>query len=117
MKPEKAKALRCAIYTRVSTEHGLEQEFNSLQNQREAAEAYVKSQAHEGWRLLPPRYDDGVTRARRWSDLPSSSSCPTSVQGRSMWLWWSTRWTASRVRWPTSPSWSCSMRMACRSCR
>ncbi|MBV9076988.1 MAG: recombinase family protein [Methylobacteriaceae bacterium] len=51
--------VRCAIYTRVSTEHGLEQEFNSLENQREAAEAYVKSQAHEGWRLLPARYDDG----------------------------------------------------------
>ena len=52
-------ALRCAIYTRVSTEHGLEQEFNSLDNQREAAEAYVRSQAHEGWRCLPERYDDG----------------------------------------------------------
>jgi site-specific DNA recombinase len=51
--------LRCAIYTRVSTEHGLEQEFNSVDNQREAAEAYVRSQAHEGWRLLPERYDDG----------------------------------------------------------
>ena len=43
----------------MSTEHGLEQEFNSLDNQREAAEAYIKSQAHEGWRLLPARYDDG----------------------------------------------------------
>jgi site-specific DNA recombinase len=53
------QSLRCAIYTRVSTEHGLEQEFNSLDNQREAAEAYVKSQAHEGWRLMPGRYDDG----------------------------------------------------------
>src|SRR5918998_1874513 len=59
MKPDRAKALRCAIYTRVSTEHGLEQEFNSLDNQREASEAYVKSQAHEGWRALPARYDDG----------------------------------------------------------
>jgi site-specific DNA recombinase len=54
-----AKTLRCAIYTRVSTENGLEQEFNSLDNQREAAEAYIRSQAHEGWRLLPQRYDDG----------------------------------------------------------
>ena len=51
--------LRCAIYTRVSTDAGLEQEFNSLDNQREAAEAYIKSQAHEGWRCLPTRYDDG----------------------------------------------------------
>jgi site-specific DNA recombinase len=54
-----AHPLRCAIYTRVSTEHGLEQEFNSLENQREAAEAYIKSQAHEGWRCLATRYDDG----------------------------------------------------------
>jgi DNA invertase Pin-like site-specific DNA recombinase len=51
--------LRCAIYTRVSTEHGLEQEFNSLDNQREASESYVKSQAHEGWKLIRNRYDDG----------------------------------------------------------
>ncbi len=49
-----AKTLRCAIYTRVSTEHGLEQEFNSLDNQREAAEAYIKSQGHVGpWTALP----------------------------------------------------------------
>jgi site-specific DNA recombinase len=41
-------SLRCAIYTRVSTEHGLEQEFNSLDNQWEASEAYIKSQSHEG---------------------------------------------------------------------
>ncbi|WP_238240888.1 recombinase family protein, partial [Methylobacterium isbiliense] len=54
-----SKPLRCAIYTRKSTEAGLEQAFNSLDNQREAAEAYIKSQAHEGWRLLPESYDDG----------------------------------------------------------
>jgi site-specific DNA recombinase len=60
MKHEERKpSLRCAIYTRVSTENGLEQEFNSLDNQREASEAYVKSQAHEGWRLIQIRYDDG----------------------------------------------------------
>ena len=60
MRSEKPKAtLRCAIYTRVSTEHGLEQEFNSLDNQREASEAYVKSQAHEGWKLIRTHYDDG----------------------------------------------------------
>jgi site-specific DNA recombinase len=51
--------LRCAIYTRVSSDAGLEQEFNSLDNQREAAAAYVKSQTHEGWRLVKDRYDDG----------------------------------------------------------
>jgi site-specific DNA recombinase len=60
VKPTNPKAsLRCAVYTRVSTEHGLEQEFNSLDNQREASEAYIKSQAHEGWRLMRDRYDDG----------------------------------------------------------
>ena len=56
--PEK-KLLRCAVYTRVSTEYGLDQEFNSLDAQRESSEAYVKSQAHEGWRLLPAQYNDG----------------------------------------------------------
>jgi DNA invertase Pin-like site-specific DNA recombinase len=55
----KTELRRCAIYTRVSTEYGLEQEFNSLDNQREASEAYVKSQAHEGWKLIRDRYDDG----------------------------------------------------------
>ena len=59
MSRDPKRLLRCAIYTRVSTEQGLEQEFNSLDTQREAAEAYIKSQAHEGWRLLPDRYDDG----------------------------------------------------------
>ena len=51
--------MRSAIYTRVSTEHGLEQDFNSLDAQREACEAYIKSQAHEGWRQVRDRYDDG----------------------------------------------------------
>jgi DNA invertase Pin-like site-specific DNA recombinase len=54
------KLLRCAIYTRKSTEHNLELEFNSLDAQREACEAYIKSQAHEGWRLIPDHYDDGA---------------------------------------------------------
>ena len=53
------KILRCAIYTRKSSDEGLEQSFNSLDAQREASEAYVKSQASEGWTLLPARYDDG----------------------------------------------------------
>src|SRR5918999_5541694 len=53
------KTLRCAIYTRKSTEEGLEQEFNSLEAQREAAEAYIASQRHAGWLVLPARYDDG----------------------------------------------------------
>src|ERR1700759_4495131 len=60
MKPQPTKKLlRCAIYTRKSTEHNLDLEFNSLDAQREACEAYIKSQAHEGWRLVRARYDDG----------------------------------------------------------
>jgi site-specific DNA recombinase len=54
------KLARCAIYTRKSTEYNLELAFNSLDAQREACEAYIKSQAHEGWRLIPGRYDDGA---------------------------------------------------------
>ncbi len=54
------KLFRCAIYTRKSTEHNLDLEFNSLDAQREACEAYIKSQAHEGWRLVPHHYDDGA---------------------------------------------------------
>jgi DNA invertase Pin-like site-specific DNA recombinase len=54
-----AKRVRCAIYTRVSTEYGLEQDFNSLDAQHDAAAAYVRSQAQEGWTLIRARYDDG----------------------------------------------------------
>src|ERR1041385_565792 len=53
------RRLRCAVYTRKSTEEGLEMEFNSLDAQREACEAYVASQKAEGWVLVPDRYDDG----------------------------------------------------------
>jgi DNA invertase Pin-like site-specific DNA recombinase len=52
-------AIRCAIYTRKSSEEGLEQSFNSLHAQREACEAYILSQRHEGWQLLANQYDDG----------------------------------------------------------
>lgn len=58
MKPP-VKTLRCALYTRKSSEEGLDQAFNSLHAQREACEAYVKSQASEGWKALPAEYDDG----------------------------------------------------------
>jgi site-specific DNA recombinase len=65
MKPHAKRAaatlplVRCAVYTRKSTEEGLEQEFNSLDAQREAAETFIRSQTHEGWACLPERYDDG----------------------------------------------------------
>ncbi len=59
MKDPSVKPVRCAIYTRVSTEQGLDQEFNSLDAQYDAASAYIKSQAHAGWTLIRSRYDDG----------------------------------------------------------
>ena len=57
--PRRKERARCAIYTRKSSEEGLEQEFNSLQAQREACEAFTASQRHEGWVCLPKAYDDG----------------------------------------------------------
>ncbi|MBR0680352.1 recombinase family protein [Roseomonas eburnea] len=59
VQPAARTGLRCAIYTRKSSEEGLEQEFNSLDAQREACEAFIRSQRHEGWTLLSTRYDDG----------------------------------------------------------
>jgi site-specific DNA recombinase len=53
------KPIRCAIYTRVSTDQGLEQDFNSLDAQYDASQAYIRSQAHAGWTLLRAKYDDG----------------------------------------------------------
>lgn len=53
------KKVRCAVYTRKSTEEGLEKEFSSLDAQRDAAEAFIRSQQHEGWAYLENRYDDG----------------------------------------------------------
>jgi DNA invertase Pin-like site-specific DNA recombinase len=59
MEPGKASSRRCAIYTRKSSEEGLEQDFNSLHAQREACESYIRSQQGEGWRLVKTAYDDG----------------------------------------------------------
>jgi site-specific DNA recombinase len=59
MNREQKTAIHCAIYTRKSSEEGLEQSFNSLDAQRESCEAFVSSQRHEGWRAMPTRYDDG----------------------------------------------------------
>jgi DNA invertase Pin-like site-specific DNA recombinase len=58
-KPIITRKLRCAVYTRKSSEEGLEQEFNSLHAQREACEAYIASQRSEGWVLVRDQYDDG----------------------------------------------------------
>ena len=51
--------IKCAVYTRKSTDEGLEKEFNTLEAQREAGENYVKSQKHQGWVLIKEHYDDG----------------------------------------------------------
>src|ERR1700751_1142770 len=59
MKTGSAKHVRCAIYPRVSTDQGLEQDFNSLDAQHDASQAYIRSQAHAGWTLLRAKYDDG----------------------------------------------------------
>lgn len=58
-KLEATKILRCAFYTRKSTEEGLDQEFNSLNAQREAGDCYIMSQRHEGWECVSTQYDDG----------------------------------------------------------
>src|SRR4051812_39366318 len=59
MTAKKPQAIRCAIYTRVSTDQGLDQEFNSLDAQYDASKAYIRSQAHAGWTQIKSRYDDG----------------------------------------------------------
>jgi site-specific DNA recombinase len=82
MKDQMAKrSLRCAIYTRVSTDQGLEQDFNSLDAQREASEAYIKSQAHEGWRLIRDHYDDGGF-SNGSMDRPALQKLLVDVQAR-----------------------------------
>ena len=57
--PRRSARVRCAVYTRKSSEEGLDQKFNSLQAQREACEAFISSQRHEGWLCLPACYNDG----------------------------------------------------------
>ena len=59
MKTVPAKPVRCAIYTRVSTDQGLDQDFNSLDAQYDASQSHIRSQAHAGWTLLRAKYDDG----------------------------------------------------------
>ena len=82
------KRIRCAVYTRKSSDEGLEQEFNSLHAQREACEAYIASQRHEGWHGLSAHYDDGGYSGEPWSALPCSAFSATSVPARST-SWWS----------------------------
>jgi hypothetical protein len=88
----RATHIRCAIYTRKSSDEGLEQEFNSLHAQREACEAFIASQRHEGWHMLSAHYDDGGFSGGTM-DRPALQCLPAiSAPARSM-SWWSTRST------------------------
>src|SRR5260370_37562306 len=81
MKPRSIRTVRCAIYTRVSTEYGLDQEFNSLDAQYDAASAYTKSQAHAGWTLIWSRYDDGGYSAGS-TDRPDLQRLLAAIRAR-----------------------------------
>jgi site-specific DNA recombinase len=75
------RKLRCAVYTRKSSEEGLEQEFNSLDAQREAGLACIQSQRAEGWVPLPDHYDDGGVSGGTWSGRRCSARCATLRPG------------------------------------
>ncbi len=79
----KPKILKCAIYTRKSSEEGLEQDFNSLHAQRESCEAYIKSQKHEGWVTLPVLYDDGGYSGGS-IERPALKKLLTDIQSRAV---------------------------------
>ena len=108
---------RCAIYTRKSSEEGLEQEFNSLAAQREACEAYIRSQQHEGWVLARPRYDDGGFSGGNL-ERPALQLLLADIRPAGSTLSSSTRSTGSRGRSPILPGWSnSSTPRLCRSSR
>ena len=81
-----SRRLRCAIYTRKSSDEGLEQAFNSLDAQREACAAFILSQKHEGWSVLPTLYDDGGYQEGHWTALPCNGFSPISPTPRWTWL-------------------------------
>ena len=110
------KLARCAIYTRKSTEHNLELAFNSLDAQREACEAYIKSQAHEGWRLIPTRYDDGAFSGASLERL-ALQQLLADVRADTIDIGWFIRSIGSPAHWLILPRLlSCSIRMPSPSC-
>ena len=115
MTTKPAKRVRCAVYTRVSTEYGLDQEFNSLDAQHEAAEAYIRSQAHDGWTLIRTRYDDGGYSGGS-TERPALQRLLADIRDRRIDIvvvYKVDRLTRSS---PTSPSWSnCSTSIPSRS--
>jgi site-specific DNA recombinase len=82
-KTAETKTVRCAIYTRKSTEEGLQQEFNSLDAQREASEAFIASQKNEGWQAIPDHYDDGGYTGGNM-DRPALRRLLAAVEARSV---------------------------------
>ena len=91
MEHAKSRTRRCAIYTRKSSEEGLEQDFNSLHAQREACEAFIKSQTGEGWRLIKTAYDDGgLSGGTMERPALQRLLARYPAETRSM-SWWSTR--------------------------
>jgi hypothetical protein len=80
-----AKRVRCAIYTRKSSDEGLNQVFNSLDAQREACAAFILSQKHEGWTVLGTQYDDGGYSGGTMERPALKRRWPTSRRARSMW--------------------------------
>ncbi len=87
MTADRPKRLRCAIYTRKSSEEGLEQAFNSLDAQREACEAYIKSQAGRAGTSSAPATTTAASRAEPWTDRRCSNCSPTSRHARSIPSW------------------------------
>ncbi len=79
--PKRTRTLRCAVYTRKSCEEGLDQDFNSLDAQRAAAEAYILSQAHAGWLCLAEHYDDGGFTGGNM-DRPALRRLMTDIEAR-----------------------------------
>lgn len=96
------KAVRCAAYTRKSSEEGLDQSFNSLHAQREACEPYILSQKHEGWKVTRTEYDDSGFSGGNM-DRPGLKRLLAASQPSASTRWSSTRWTRSPGLWPILP--------------
>jgi DNA invertase Pin-like site-specific DNA recombinase len=111
------KPVRCAIYTRVSTDQGLDQDFNSLDAQYEASQAYIRSQAHAGWTLLRGKYDDGGFSGGD-TDRPALQRLLDDVRAGKVGVIVVYKVDRLTCSWPTSRnSSSCSTSTMCPSCR
>jgi Resolvase, N terminal domain len=104
-RPEIKRKVRCAVYTRKSSEEGLELAFNSLNAQREACAAYVDSQRHEGWLALDDRYDDGGYSGGTL-ERPALQRLIRTSRPAGSTLSSATRLTGCPARSPILPDWS-----------